>query len=121
MGKGVAFLAGIFTVSGLAHILNPEPFEGIVPEALPARRELVYGSGGLELLCAILLVLPGTRRLGGRLSALVLTGVFPANINMAVQATRNPEIPRWYRIATLIRLPLQFPLIAIARRAARGE
>lgn len=121
MGRGVAFLAGIFTVSGVVHFVRPEPFESIIPDIVPAKRELVFASGALELLSAILLVLPATRRLGGWLSSLVLVGVYPANVNMAVKAVRSEKMPLWYKIASVARLPLQAPLIAIARRAARGQ
>lgn len=121
MRRSVAFLVGIFTVSGVVHFLRPQVFEAIIPKPVPAKRELVYGSGALEILAAILLVLPSTRKLGGRLSTWVLVSVYPANLNMAAQALNNPKIPRWYRIAALVRLPLQFPLIWIARRAARGQ
>ena len=56
-----------------------------------AHREVIYASGVAELICAVGLLHPRTRRLAGLASAAVLVGVFPGNIKMAVDAmkTRN--------------------------------
>lgn len=121
MPLDIKALVAIFTTSGLLHFLRPEPFERIVPEALPAKRELVYASGVAELGCAALLVRPKSRGIGGLLSAAVLIGVFPANISMTLSAFRHERAPAWYRIGTIVRLPLQFPMIRIAWKAAQGS
>ncbi|MTD13162.1 hypothetical protein GIS00_04275 [Nakamurella sp. YIM 132087] len=110
-------LIGIFTVSGTLHFLRPGPFVAIVPKRLPAKKELVLVSGGVELVCAGLLAVPRTRPAGGVLSAGLLAGVFPANVSMALRSKRKPA---WYRVAVWARLPLQIPLIAWALRAGRG-
>jgi uncharacterized membrane protein len=43
-------LGAVFIGAGLMHFLKPEPYESIVPDALPAHRELVYASGVAEML-----------------------------------------------------------------------
>jgi len=118
MPRTTAFLAGIFTVSGILHFAKPKPYVSIVPKPLPYKSELVMASGVAELACAVLLVNPATRRLGGRLSSWLLVAVFPANIQMTVSAYQKSTTPAWYRLATVLRLPLQAPMIAWARRAA---
>lgn len=121
MDRGIALLAGLFTVSGILHFVKPEPFEKIVPKPLPAKRELVYASGVAELAAAGLLVNRRTRHHGGRLSLAILVGVFPANVQMAIDVWRSDRAPLAFKIGTLARLPLQWPMIAIARRAAAAD
>ena len=112
----VRLLTGAFLLSGTVHLLRPQVFLPLVPRWLPARRGLVLGSGVAELLCAAGLLHPATRRPAGTASAVLLVAVFPANLQMAVDARgRGPA----YRTATLVRLPLQVPLVRTALRAGR--
>lgn len=106
-------LATLFAVFGVLHFARPQPFEAIVPKPLPRKRELVYASGVAELLCAAGLLHPRTRSLAGRASVVLLTALFPANVQMALDL-RGPA-----RVAGFARLPLQIPLIRAALRAAR--
>lgn len=119
MHRTTTFLAGIFALSGVLHFVRPQPYVSIVPKPLPMKRELVMASGAAELASAALLVVPRTRRLGGRLSTWLLIAVFPANVQMTLSAFQKPT-PAWYRLATVLRLPLQAPMVAWARRAAKG-
>ncbi|MDQ3158357.1 MAG: hypothetical protein M3Q98_16820 [Actinomycetota bacterium] len=120
MTRDVKVLAALFTVSGIGHFVKPEPFEAIVPKPLPNKRELVYLSGAMELACVALLANPKTRRIGGLTSAAVLTGVFPANVQMTLSSLRSQKAPAWYKAGTVARLPLQFPLIRMALRTAKA-
>ena len=100
-------VVAIFGTVGILHFILPRPFEEIVPDYLPAKRELVYASGVAELGGAALTLHPRTRRAGGLLLLLTLAGVYPANIHMALNPDRYPQVPGGQ--ATLIaRLPLQF-------------
>ncbi|HET6969009.1 MAG TPA: DoxX family protein [Ornithinibacter sp.] len=119
----VAGLAALLAVSGVTHLVRPEVYEGMVPHALGRRRELVYASGVAELLCAAGLLVPRTRRVAGWASAALLVAVFPANVQMTLdqgrRATSTGEpAARATFVATLGRLPLQWPLIRSALRAA---
>jgi len=114
--RGALGLAALLTTTGILHFLLPRPFVTIVPRALPHKEALVAASGVAELVCAGLLVAPGTRRAGGAASATVLLAVFPANASMALRSTRRS---RWYRAAVWARLPLQVPLIWWGLRIAR--
>jgi uncharacterized membrane protein len=119
---GPKVLAGMFATSGVLHFAKPEPFEKIIPTPLKEyRKELVQISGVAELTCAALLVTPPTRRLGGILSFGLLLGVWPANVQMSVSAFQSERASSWYRIATLLRLPLQIPMLRWAYRAWAGE
>ncbi|WP_114149413.1 DoxX family protein [Nocardioides sp. 616] len=116
--RDVAALATLFATSGTIHLVKPEVFLPIVPESLPARRQLVTWSGVAELVCAAGLLHPRTRRAAGWASAALLLGVFPANVKMAkdAQRSRKPAL----KVGTVARLPLQVPMIRTALRAARG-
>jgi uncharacterized membrane protein len=116
--RDVAALAAVFAVSGVLHFLMPRPYERIVPRALPRKRDLVYASGAAELVCAAGLTHPRTRPAAGWGSLAVLLAVYPANLQMAVDAQRTRSAA--YKVGTLLRLPLQLPMIRTALRAARG-
>ena len=122
-GDGIA-LAGLFLTSGVMHFVRPEPFERIVPKALPNRRALVLVSGAAEIACAVGLLVPSTRRVAGLASAALLVGVFPANVTMTAQAKRRLDrVPddrtrQGFLAATVARLPLQWPMIRAGLRAA---
>ncbi|WP_406056419.1 DoxX family protein [Kribbella sp. NBC_00889] len=112
-------LALLFGVLGTLHFVKPEPFEQIVPRALPRKKELVYASGAAELACAAGLLHPRTRRVAGLVSAGLLVAVFPANVQMAVDLQRKGSLPA--KAVGWARLPLQFPLIRWALKAARED
>lgn len=110
-------LAVLFGVLGSLHFVKPEPFEQIVPRALPRTKELVYASGVAELACAAGLLHPRTRRAAGLVSAALLVAIFPANVQMAMDLNRKGSPTA--RAIAFARLPLQVPLIRAALRASR--
>jgi uncharacterized membrane protein len=123
LSRDIAGLATILATSGVIHLVRPEVYEGIVPHVLPHKRLLVHASGVLEIACAAGLLHPSTRRAAGWGSAALLVGVFPANIQMSVDqgrraARRGDTASRATFAATLARLPLQWPMVRTALRAA---
>ncbi|MEO7449188.1 MAG: MauE/DoxX family redox-associated membrane protein [Humibacillus sp.] len=124
LGKDAVALAGLFLVSGAMHFVRPEPFEAIVPPQFPQRRFLVLASGAAEIGCAVGLLVPRTRRVAGIASAVLLVAVLPANVSMTAQAKRRLDrdpgntTHRRYLAATVARLPLQWPMIRTALKAA---
>ncbi|MFL6091134.1 MAG: DoxX family protein [Aeromicrobium sp.] len=120
--NGPKILAGMFATSGVLHFAKSEPFEKIIPAPLQDyKKELVQASGVAELACAALLLTPKTRRLGGLLSFGLLLGVWPANAQMTVSAYQSERSPAWYRIGTVLRLPLQIPMLRWAWSAWKGD
>ena len=121
--RDIVGLAALFLVSGTTHLVKPEFFEPLVPRALPTPRGLVYASGVAELVCAVGLLSPRTRRVAGWASAALLLAVFPGNVQMSVShgkraARRQDTTSRATFLATVARLPVQVPLIRTALRAA---
>ncbi|MEU9287883.1 DoxX family protein [Streptomyces sp. NPDC048275] len=113
-------LAGLPAASGVAHFVSPRQFDATVPRALPgAPRAWTYGSGVAELALAAGVALPRTRRVASLATVAFFVGVFPANVQMAVDWRHRPAP---LRTAALARLPLQVPLVLWARGIAkRGE
>jgi len=119
--RDIEALAGLFAVSGVLHLVRPQVFEPIVPRRLPARRELVLLSGVAELACAAALLHPRTRAVAGWASAALLVAVYPANVQMALDAHRDAGRTggRTRLLVALARLPLQAPLVRTALKATR--
>ena len=121
--KDTAALVAIFTVSGVVHLVKPDVYESLMPSWVPRHRDVILGSGVAELACATGLVLPATRRTAGWASALLLVAIFPGNLKMAVEAQQirsTSTRARGFKTATLLRLPLQWPMIRAALKVARG-
>ena len=110
-------LAGLLAGSGVLHFTATDAYARIVPRALPRARAVVQVSGVAELACAAGLVLPRTRRSAGWSTTALLVAVFPANVQMALDApARRPR----YRALAYARLPVQVPLVLWAVSVARG-
>jgi uncharacterized membrane protein len=114
-----AVLGAFFLAAGALHFLKPHAYEAIVPDALPARRELVYASGVAEIAGGVAVLSSRTAPAGGWWLIATLLAVFPANVNMAVNARRFRAVPTPLLWA---RLPLQALLVAwVWRVAIRGR
>ncbi|MER6936463.1 DoxX family protein [Nocardioides sp. NPDC127514] len=121
----LAGLAALFLGSGTLHLVRPQVFEPIVPPQLPDARKVVEVSGVAEIVCGLGLLHPKTRRIAGLASAALLVGVFPANVQMSVDAGKRANRKRTPKSAgffagTVARLPLQWPMIKVALRAGKG-
>jgi uncharacterized membrane protein len=112
-------LAAGMVYTGIAHFRNPEPFVSIVPDWLPAHRELVAVSGFFEILGGVGLVIPPVSRAAAWGLIALYIAVFPANVNMAVQDI--PMDGRHFGWLLWLRLPLQAVLIAWAWWYTRKE
>ncbi len=104
------------TAAGVSHFAAPKFYERIVPKWVGHEEAVVRWSGAAEVVCGGLVAVPRTKRLGAWLSVLVLFVVYPANIQMAVDAGRPSNAEGWL---AWLRLPLQFPMIRWAHRHTR--
>jgi uncharacterized membrane protein len=78
-----SFIYGIsFIIIGISHLREPQKFVDIVPSYLPYALFLVYLTGVMEIAGGIGIIYPETRVISGRLLAIFLIAVFPANIYM---------------------------------------
>jgi uncharacterized membrane protein len=113
-------LAGLLAVAGGTHLVRPQVYRPLVPRALGDPDPWVLWSGVAELACAAALVPARSRRPAALATAALFLGVYPGNLQQALQAHRRGA-SRAARLATLARLPMQVPLVwwafAVARRA----
>ena len=112
-------LAALFAFAGVKHFTNPEPFDTLVPKALPgSARQWTYGSGAAEIATAAALAVPATRRIGGWMTVVLMLGVWPGNMQMVA----NWKDKTWpWRLVSWLRLPLQIPLIVGGWKIAHRE
>jgi len=110
LGKMLAlgFVFLWFFIGGIAHFTATGVEMKIIPPWMPEHRLLVQISGAFELIGALGILVPRTRRVAGMGLALLTLAVTPANVYMWQRAELFPMIPYW--ILTL-RLPLQAALI----------
>jgi len=103
-------LAVFWIFAGSMHFLRPKIYEPIMPRSLQRwNRELIYASGAAELAGGLMVIPAATRPAARWLLLATLAGVYPANIQMAINAERYKKIPSW---ALWARLPLQFAFAA---------
>jgi uncharacterized membrane protein len=113
----LALIALLFIGSGILHFVKPDYYVRIMPPWLPAPLALVLISGAFEIVGGAAVLLPATRTLAGWGLILLLLAVFPANVQMLLNARAAHASPLW--VAGLVaRLPLQVALIYWVFRAA---
>ena len=108
----------LYIGAGVLHFVLTRTYVGIVPDYLPAHRELVLISGVAEMAGGVGVLVPQTRRAAAWGLVLLLICVMPANVWMVQHPERYPGVPLW---AMWLRLPLQLPLIWWAWRYTRAE
>ena len=95
------FCGPVVLALGLNHFVMPRTYEAIVPDYIPEKTEVVYLSGVLEVVAALMTMNERTRRVGGWFLIAVLVAIFPANVHMAISADRYPAVPEavlWTRL-----------------------
>jgi uncharacterized membrane protein len=106
------YLLGLLlVVGGIAHFTTTAFYLNAMPSYLPFHEIIVYGSGILEILLGVLLVISKTSRKAAMGIILLFIAIFPANVNMYINSADFPDMSE---DALLIRLPIQLVLIAWA-------
>jgi len=112
-----SMLAALLATAGTSHFVAPRFYDAIVPRVLPgSARGWTLVSGAAELACAAAVANPRSRRVGATLAAALFVAVFPANVQMALDARGAPARDR---VLAWGRLPLQVPLVWWALRVRR--
>ncbi len=104
-------LAILFVGAGVWHFVKPEFYLAIMPPYLPYHLELVYVSGVFEIVGGLGVMVPALRRAAGYGLLALLVAVFPANIQMLLDAWRDEGMSAW-TLVLVLRLPLQFVIAA---------
>ena len=116
MTLSVALIGLIFVVGGVMHFLRPRVYLAIMPSWLPAAAALVFVSGVFEILGGIGVLVPATRVIAGWGLIALLFAVFPANVQMLLNA-RTAHASASTMAVLVARLPLQVLLVYWVFRA----
>jgi uncharacterized membrane protein len=115
-------MGAAFIVAGVMHFVMPDSLLAYFPDWVPYPELLNYGTGLIEIVGGLALLVPRPRihRVAGRLLALYLVAVFPANVYVAVADVTVPGLPDvwWYPWA---RLPFQALFIWWVLRSTSPE
>lgn len=106
----LALAALLYVAGGTLHFVKTDLYLKIMPPYLPWHLQLVWISGGCEILGGLGLLIPAARRYAAWGLIALLIAVFPANLYMAT----NPIDAGAVSIAPALRwgrLPLQLLLI----------
>ncbi|MBS1574039.1 MAG: DoxX family protein [Bacteroidetes bacterium] len=101
-------MAVLYIIAGSYHFINPRIYSRMMPTLVPWHRPIVYISGAVEIILAILLIPVVTRVYAAWGVILLLIVIFPANIQMMLNFYRKRNPYLWI---TILRLPLQLVLI----------
>jgi len=104
---------------GCQHFINPSFFLKIVPPYLAFHLELVYLSGGFEIIFGLGLLFKKTRFYASWGLVFLLIAVYPANIYLAFYEIPQEAINVSSFMASWVRLPIQFVLIGLAYKVSK--
>jgi uncharacterized membrane protein len=114
----IRYLAGpFFVLAGVLHFTHTKFYVAIMPDYVPAHREVVYASGVAEIAGGLGLMAPATRKPAGWWLIATLIAVFPANVHMALHPERYKQMPK---AGLYARLPVQGLFIGWVRSAMRA-
>lgn len=103
-----------YLMVGINHFLDPGFFLNIMPPYLPWHLELVYLSGAFEIVLGLSLMIPKLRTHAAWGTIFLLIAVYPANIYLAFNEAPQKALEISPFLASWVRLPIQFILIALA-------
>ena len=104
-------LAAAFVFAGVMHFVITDAYVRIMPPWIPLHRPMVLLSGVFQIAGGIGLLVPRTRRAAAVGLVLLLVAVFPANVQMLLNA-RAGGASTTAQTLLWARLPLQLALIA---------
>ena len=107
---GRVSMAVMLLVTGISHFTSTTAMVEMMPEFLPAKRELVYFTGACELAAVIGLLWDKTARLASILLIIFFVLVLPANIAGSLKSVNFGGM-EYGPLYLLFRIPLQILFI----------
>ena len=105
---------------GVSHFYNTAFFLKIMPPQFPFHLASVYVSGFFEVVFGIGILFEITRRYASWGIILLLIAVYPANVYLAFNEEAQQAIGISSFLASWVRLPIQFVLIALAYLSSKN-
>jgi uncharacterized membrane protein len=103
---GRASMAVMLLVTGISHFTSTDEMVAMMPDFMPAKRELVYFTGVVELAAVIGLLWSKTSRLASILLIVFFVLVLPANIAGSLKSVQFGGM-EYGPLYLLFRIPLQ--------------
>ena len=107
--------------AGVLYFVHEQSFRKIVPKTLPLRRVIVLLTGVFEIIFSVLLWVKKGQHITGKLLAIFMIAVFPANVYMVVKKISFEPGKQANPWILWLRLPLQIPLIIGALTLGRKD
>ena len=103
---GRAAMAVMLVVTAISHFTNTAEMVEMMPDLMPAKREMVYLTGAIEIMAIVGLLWDRFSRLASILLIVFFIAVLPANIAGSLKSVQygGMEYGPWY---LLFRVPLQ--------------
>ena len=101
-------MVALYLFAGITHFWHPEFYKSIMPSYLPVHSHLVYISGFIEIVLALLLIPSATRSFAAWCIIIMLGVYLLVHVQMVIDFLQQPEKPLWIAI---LRVPLQFVLM----------
>ncbi len=99
-------IATMFLFTGIGHFAATGSMTQMIPAWVPAPREIVYASGVIEIVAALLILVPRLRRPVAWFLIALLAALLPVNVYAAfIQAPVGGHA--WGPVYLLLRIPLQ--------------
>jgi uncharacterized membrane protein len=114
---GVLGLTAVFLFTGVGHFLETEALEQMIPSSIPMRTLAVQISGGIEIIAALALLVPGLRNRVGWLLIWMLLLFLPINIYAALSRI-GVGGHAWGPVYLWLRVPLQLLMMIWTYRFA---
>ena len=99
-------IATMFLFTGIGHFAATGPMTLMIPAWVPAPAEIVYASGVVEIVAALMILVPNLRRPVGWFLIAMVAGLLPVNVYAAfIRAPVGGHA--WGPVYLLIRIPVQ--------------
>lgn len=103
---GRAAMALMLIVTGVSHFTNTAEMTAMMPDAMPAKREMIYFTGVCELLAVVGLLWNKTARLASIMLIIFFVLILPANIAGSLKSVQFAGM-EYGPLYLLIRIPMQ--------------
>ncbi|MEO8573234.1 MAG: DoxX family membrane protein [Pyrinomonadaceae bacterium] len=103
---GRASMAVMLVVTGIAHFTYTQQMIDIMPDFIPAKREMIYFTGVCELLAVVGLIWNKTARLASIMLIIFFVLILPANIAGSLKEVQFAGM-EYGAMYLLFRIPLQ--------------
>ena len=103
---GRVSMAVMLIVTGVSHFTNTQQMVDMMPDFMPAKREMIYFTGACELLAVIGLIWSRTAKLASILLIIFFVLILPANIAGSLKSVQFGGM-EYGPMYLLFRIPLQ--------------